>query len=62
MVAKNARLQWLDFLKGIAILLVIVSHTLPYKIVVALVFSFHMPLFFAITLKLSGYQLQYMSG
>lgn len=46
------RLKWVDFLKGIAIILVIIGHTLsPDSIGRMIINTFHMPLFFV----LSGY-------
>ena len=39
------RVQWIDCAKGIAILLVIIGHTIGYPIR-EMIFSFHMPLFF----------------
>ena len=46
------RLDWLDIAKGIAILLVIVGHTVNNpSIIRQVIFSFHMPLFFI----LAGY-------
>lgn len=47
---KRNRIDWIDFLKGIAILLVIYAHTITgWRR--SVIFSFHMPLFF----MLSGY-------
>ena len=63
------RIDWIDFAKGIAICLVIVGHTVtpwtPFgqHIVRAVIFSFHMPLFFTlscITTKLSQNEEQFM--
>ena len=46
------RIEWIDIAKGVAILLVIVGHTVKYGTFSRdLIFSFHMPLFFI----LSGY-------
>jgi len=48
------RIQWIDITKGIAILAVVVGHTLgPYngQFLGSLIFAFHMPIFF----MLSGY-------
>lgn len=59
---KEERLEYIDIAKGIAILLVVVGHTVrrgnpvSEDIVRGLIFSFHMPLFFvmsAITTRLS---------
>ena len=46
----NKRIQWIDILKGIAMILVIAGHTIS-GVPRSIIFSFHMPLFFA----LSGY-------
>lgn len=48
---EKKRIQWVDFAKGIAILLVIMGHTVENHVIRGAIFSFHMPLFFA----LSGY-------
>jgi len=51
---KKKRIEWIDIARGIAILAVIVGHTLgPYngKFVGSWIFAFHMPIFFI----LSGY-------
>ncbi len=49
------RIQWIDIAKGIAILAVIIGHTVPhrgyFKLLWSFIFSFHMPLFFIV----SGY-------
>lgn len=46
---KNVeRIKWIDIAKGIAIILVIVGHTVSTGIVRRIIFSFHMPLFFMI--------------
>lgn len=46
------RLKWIDITKGIAILLVIIGHTVPRNTLAwNFIFSFHMPIFFII----SGY-------
>lgn len=46
------RIDWIDIAKGIAILLVIIGHTVPYDSATRnVIYSFHMPLFFL----LSGY-------
>ena len=46
------RKKWIDIAKGVAIILVIIGHSAPYKSVTRnLIYSFHMPLFFI----LSGY-------
>lgn len=38
------RLEWVDIAKGIAIILMIVGHEIGNKSIIALIFSFHMPL------------------
>ena len=49
---ETKHLEWIDLLKGITILLVIVGHTIPEKSTIwILIYSFHIPLFFII----SGY-------
>lgn len=45
------RLKWMDSLKGITIILVVLGHLSPPPILKQYIFSFHMPLFFFI----SGY-------
>ncbi len=41
------RIEWLDIAKGIAIVLVVLGHTLVYETpIVQAIYSFHMPLFF----------------
>lgn len=46
------RIDWIDVAKGIAILLVIIGHTVQFGSATRnVIFSFHMPLFFI----LSGY-------
>lgn len=50
--ARKNRIDWIDVAKGIAILLVIIGHTLKMGAFLRnIIFSFHMPLFFI----LSGY-------
>ncbi|MBR4550714.1 MAG: acyltransferase family protein [Oscillospiraceae bacterium] len=51
---ENKRISWVDCTKGVAILLVILGHTVVNggrfgNLARALIFSFHMPLFFAIS-------------
>lgn len=45
------RLDWVDIAKGIAIILMVLGHEVGNRSIYALIFSFHMPLFFI----LSGY-------
>ena len=51
---KTGRVQWIDFAKGIAILATILGHTADVgktgSDVRALIFSFHMPLFFILSI------------
>lgn len=50
LIPEKRRIDWIDCTKGIAILLVIVGHTVSQytrgSVVRGLIFSFHMPLFF----------------
>lgn len=39
------RIKWIDIAKGMAIILMIVGHTIPYNTFNIFIFSFHMPLF-----------------
>lgn len=49
---KKKRIVWIDAAKGVAIILMIVGHLLPFKSTFyRIIYSFHMPLFFI----LSGY-------
>ncbi len=45
----NKRIDWIDCVKGITILLVIISHTVSNAIIRGAIFSFHMPLFFIVS-------------
>ena len=49
----SGRIEWIDFAKGVGILLVMIGHTVSVgdqgNIIRALVFSFHMPLFFILS-------------
>ena len=50
------RIEWIDIAKGMAILFVIIGHTVPFgSIERNFIFSFHMPLFFL----LSGYTMKF---
>ena len=56
---KN-RIEWVDCAKGLAIILVVYGHALTYfspnfDSIVHVVYSFHMPLFFALTGYVSAY-------
>lgn len=49
---KGARLRWLDAARGLAMLLVLIGHTVPGNdVVIGALYTFHLPLFFVI----SGY-------
>lgn len=44
---QNAnRLQWLDEVKGLGILLMVIGHASAPKLLVHWIYGFHMPLFF----------------
>lgn len=48
----SKRIEWIDITKGLAIILVVIGHTVPIDSkIYNIIFSFHMPLFFII----SGY-------
>lgn len=53
-VSNKKRIDWIDFAKGIAIILTIVGHTIDEgkygSILRGVIFSFHMPLFFMLSL------------
>lgn len=49
--SKTNRISWIDVLKGIGIILVVIGHTSKDNFMVDWLYTFHMPLFFA----LSGY-------
>lgn len=51
MMMNKVRIEWMDALKGFGMILVIVGHMVVPDIVCKFIYSFHMPLFFAI----SGY-------
>lgn len=44
MSSKN-RIDWIDVAKGVAIVLMIIGHTIPHSNLLTFIFSFHMPLF-----------------
>ena len=39
------RIDWIDIAKGLAIVLMVIGHTIPNNHFITLIFSFHMPLF-----------------
>ncbi|MDY4041935.1 MAG: acyltransferase family protein [Collinsella sp.] len=47
--ASKSRITWIDTARGIAILLVIIGHTLAPSTARAVIYSFHMPLFFMLS-------------
>lgn len=47
--STSSRIDWVDFAKGIAIILVIFGHSVTVPIIRAVIFSFHMPLFFILS-------------
>lgn len=52
---NRARLRWLDAARGLAMLLVIIGHTVPgNEAVIGALYTFHLPLFFVI----SGYAMR----
>lgn len=52
LLEQSSRIEWIDIAKGIAIILVIIGHTVKFgSLTRNIIFSFHMPLFF----MLSGY-------
>ena len=56
MLKKKERIEWIDVARGIAILLVILGHSLEMGIMVRMcIYSFHVPLFFV----LSGFFYKY---
>lgn len=48
-ISKRQRIDWIDVVKGIAIILMIVGHTKCPKTLNHIIFSFHMPLFFVLS-------------
>lgn len=48
-LAKKNRILWIDFAKGIAIILVIIGHTVKNESILFAIYTFHMPLFFALS-------------
>lgn len=49
MSLSKERIKWIDCVKGIAIILVIIGHSISISLVRGLIFSFHMPLFFILS-------------
>ena len=48
-MGKNSRINWIDSIKGIAILLLLFSHSMAeYDLFKTWIFAFHMPIFFII--------------
>ena len=45
MSLSKERIKWIDCVKGIAIILVIIGHSISISLVRGLIFSFHMPFF-----------------
>lgn len=45
----KTRIGWIDFAKGIAIILVIIGHTVTNPVIRGAIFSFHMPVFFILS-------------
>lgn len=45
-ILRAERLSWLDVLKGIGIILVVIGHVYSNRTVFNWLYSFHMPLFF----------------
>lgn len=45
----SERIDWVDFARGVAIVFVIFGHSVTVPIVRAVIFSFHMPLFFILS-------------
>ena len=58
LVSRAERLSWLDVLKGIGIILVVIGHVYSNRTVFNWLYSFHMPLFFlaavSVTSQFSG--------
>ena len=46
----SGRIKWIDFTKGLAIVLVIIGHTISCKELKYIIYSFHVPLFFAVSI------------
>lgn len=50
-MSHSNRIEWVDFAKGLAIILMVMGHEIKNQWMYTIIFSFHMPLFFI----LSGY-------
>ena len=48
-MTKSNRIVWIDQLRAVAFLLVIIGHTYVNADVKSVIYSFHMPLFFMIS-------------
>lgn len=48
-MGKCVRVKWIDYAKGITMLLVIIGHTISDDLIRGMIFSFHMPLFFMLS-------------
>ena len=46
--AEQSRADWIDVLKGIGIILVVIGHVNTKGFLVQWLYTFHMPLFFAL--------------
>ena len=47
--AEQSRADWIDVLKGIGIILVVIGHVNTKGFLVQWLYTFHMPLFFALS-------------
>lgn len=58
-IKQTQRIDWVDLAKGFAILLVVVGHvvlegeTFPFHLIHGIIYSFHMPLFFILSMRTS---------
>ena len=48
-MTKTSRIEWIDTVKGIAILLMLIGHMAENSQIRAVISSFHMPLFMIMT-------------
>ena len=53
-IQNNSRISWIDIVKGIGICLVVLGHVYRFNSVLIWIYSFHMPLFFALSGGLRG--------